>query len=113
MPIPGLGSFTELMILQMPVETRSETGTRTITYQTVEEVWARQTQLDGREAYYADQLAPQATCQFDLVYRDDVEVGWRLVQGSSEYEIKRPPIPDRKHLIITVYCVDMKAVRAS
>ena len=79
------------------------------TWEDVATVWARVRPLTGREYFATEVVNNVATFSIHIRHRKDVENNWRIIHGSTVYEIKGTPINEgnrNKELIFTCEVVD-------
>jgi SPP1 family predicted phage head-tail adaptor len=92
------GALDRLVTLQSPTASPDTAGGPAITWATVATVWATKSALTGTRLLVAAMTSYEADVVFRIRWRSDVIAGWRVVHGSSTYEIKIVEELGRHHL---------------
>ncbi len=94
---PGL--LDRQVVLESPSGGVDASGNPMTIYSSVAVVWASKRALRGSRKLIGSMEAYEADVMFRIRWRADVSAGWRLVHGSSTYEIKETEELGRHHLI--------------
>ena len=93
-----IGKMRHRVALQQPVEVTDAGGGRSITWDTVETVWAHVKPLRGNSRIHAMGAAYPVSHTITMRYRADIDGSWRCVYDSRNFNIHAVVNPDeRKH----------------
>lgn len=104
MPLPPTASRLDRRIqLQAPNATRDATfGAVQPGFTTVATVWAKRVEATGGTGTSAEQRVGSRSAQHLIRYRNDVQAGWRIVDGTRRFRIVGMPaeVGHRQGLLI-------------
>ena len=106
------GDLRNHFILRKPVEQRTGTGTRTITFQDVDDdVWGDANPLQGIQLWYAQQFAPKADMVLIIRFRNDVRDGWQLQDDNGwQYIVRAVPLDiNGRGTMLALHCQTLQA----
>lgn len=82
-----IGNMDRRVILQSPNQARDAMGQMVLTWTDVATVWAEQVSMTSREKIAAAGTVAERMSKFRIRFRTDVTERWRLVEGSTGYDI--------------------------
>lgn len=99
------GRLNKRVTLQSPATVQDEDGAATTAWTAVDTVWAGISPLSVNGFIAADQRQSKVTTSIVLRYRSDLQADWRIVHGSTIYQIVGK-LPDKDSGIeyITLAC---------
>lgn len=86
------GKYRHRVQLQKPVYTQDATGHADPSFKSVASVWCEVGPMAGREVFVSEQQRALGASLIKMRYRSDITAEWRIIHGSTTYEIAAPPI---------------------
>ncbi len=102
------GKLDRRITLLSPVETRDAAGGAVTSWVNVATVWAEFTPQPGREIQQAGQKIALAAAMFRIRYRSDIGPKWRLMFGSTVYELTAPPVEVGRHVYLDLVALALE-----
>jgi SPP1 family predicted phage head-tail adaptor len=100
------GQLDKRVSLQHRVLTRNDHGEEVVSYSEYATLWARKSDLRGREYFAAQQMNSEITTEFSLRWRSDVLATDRIVENGVAYNIRQiAEIPRHRGLQIMATAV--------
>jgi SPP1 family predicted phage head-tail adaptor len=90
----GIGALRRRLVLEAPVATPDGLGGTTQSFETVAAVWAQIEWLSGGERWRMGRAEHYATHRITMRWRDGVDAGQRLLDGTRVFDIRAVADPD-------------------
>lgn len=103
----AVGKMRHRVTIQNRTETRDDIGGVTLTYATVETVWAHVAELTSGERYQAEQNNMHTTHRVTMRSNSNVKGSSRLVVGSKTLEVVGVRAADNTSQFIEVTCEEV------
>lgn len=90
----GIGALRRRLVLEAPIPTPDGLGGTTQSFETVAAVWAQIEWLSGGERWRMGRAEQYATHRITMRWRDGVDAGQRLLDGTRVFDIRAVADPD-------------------